>query len=120
VHNKPRIISNIGHLPIRGQITAGRTSSSDYEEDWMSGVLGFGEIDGQHVELLPIRTVMSMFGPCIGGDTNNISGNGGGGGGGTATGGGTVQSLFFSDAGNGGTGGAGGHGQGGIGVDPSL
>ena len=27
----------------------------------MSDVLTFAEIDGQHVELLPARTVMSMF-----------------------------------------------------------
>ncbi|MGH3919224.1 MAG: hypothetical protein ACRDRY_00110 [Pseudonocardiaceae bacterium] len=37
----------------------------------MSDALNFAEIDGQHVELLPARTVMSMFstgGCCGGGD----------------------------------------------------
>jgi hypothetical protein len=36
----------------------------------MSDVLTFDEIDGQHVELLPARTVMSMFmsGDCGCGD----------------------------------------------------
>ncbi|MGQ0718697.1 MAG: hypothetical protein ACT4NP_15585 [Pseudonocardiales bacterium] len=56
----------------------------------MSG-LSFAEIDGQHVELLPARTVLSLFsaGGCC---------KGGGGG-------------------DGGTGGAGGSGQGGLGVN---
>ncbi len=37
----------------------------------MSNTLSFAEIEGQHVELLPARTVMSMFsthGSCNGGD----------------------------------------------------
>lgn len=53
----------------------------------MSDALSFAEIDGQHVELLPARTVMSMFstGGCEGGD--------------------------------GGTGGAGGSAQGGLGIN---
>ncbi|PZS25085.1 MAG: hypothetical protein DLM61_20580 [Pseudonocardiales bacterium] len=55
----------------------------------MSDALSFTEIDGQHVELLPARTVMSMFSDC---------GCGGGGG-------------------NGGTGGAGGAAQGGLGIN---
>ncbi len=33
----------------------------------MSDALSFAEIDGQHVELLPARTVMSMFKACCGG-----------------------------------------------------
>ncbi len=46
----------------------------------MSDALSFAEIDGQHVELLPARTVLSLF--TAGG------GNGGeGGGGGNAQGG---------------------------------
>jgi hypothetical protein len=57
----------------------------------MSDALSFTEIDGQHVELLPTRTVMSMF----------ALGKGGGGDGG----------------GDGGVGGAGGKGAGGIGVN---
>jgi len=54
----------------------------------MSDALSFAEIDGQHVDLLPARTVMSMFstgGGCKGGD--------------------------------GGTGGAGGSAQGGLGIN---
>jgi hypothetical protein len=45
----------------------------------MSDALSFAEIDGQHVELLPARTVMSMFstgGGCEGGD-GGTGGNGG-------------------------------------------
>jgi hypothetical protein len=36
----------------------------------MSDELSFAEIDGQHVELLPARTVLSLFsaGGCCGGD----------------------------------------------------
>ena len=42
----------------------------------MSDALSFAEIDGQHVELLPARTVMSMFVVKGGGD----GGHGGAGG----------------------------------------
>ncbi|MFY9809380.1 MAG: hypothetical protein WCB57_11755 [Pseudonocardiaceae bacterium] len=39
----------------------------------MSDALSFGEIDGQHAELLPARTVLSLFGMGgQGGDTTNI------------------------------------------------
>ncbi len=55
----------------------------------MSDALSFVEIDGQHVELLPARTVMSMF----------------------STWGGECE------AGNGGTGGNGGAAQGGLGIN---
>ena len=55
----------------------------------MSDVLSFAEIDGQHVELLPARTVLSVF-------------NAGGGGG---------------RGGNGGEGGTGGVGRGGLGLN---
>jgi hypothetical protein len=55
----------------------------------MSDALSFAEIDGQHVELLPARTVMSL-----------VSAHGGGGRGG-----------------NGGVGGPGGKGQGGLGIN---
>ncbi|MDQ6741124.1 MAG: hypothetical protein M3021_12400, partial [Actinomycetota bacterium] len=55
----------------------------------MSDALSFAELDGQRVELLPARTVMSMF----------SAGNGGGRGG------------------NAGTGGAGGVGRGGLGIN---
>ncbi len=57
----------------------------------MSDALSFAEIDGQHVELLPARTVLSLF----------IAGGKRGG----------------CEGGDGGTGGAGGAGQGGIGVN---
>jgi hypothetical protein len=45
----------------------------------MSDALSFVEIDGQHVELLPARTVLSMFsaGGCCGGDKGGIGGAGG-------------------------------------------
>ncbi len=42
----------------------------------MSDALSFVEIDGQHVELLPARTVLSLF--ATGG--SNTGGNGGSGG----------------------------------------
>jgi hypothetical protein len=35
--------------------------------------LSFAEIDGQHVELLPARTVMSLF--TLGGGKNNVGGD---------------------------------------------
>ncbi|HEX5348324.1 MAG TPA: hypothetical protein VFW64_14655 [Pseudonocardiaceae bacterium] len=49
----------------------------------MSDALSFAEMEGQYLELLPARTVMSMFtaGCCGGGD------GGGGGNGGNAQGG---------------------------------
>ncbi|MDQ2880604.1 MAG: hypothetical protein M3Y48_04915 [Actinomycetota bacterium] len=53
----------------------------------MSDALSFAVIDGQHVELLPARTVMSMF------------------------------SMGGCEAGDGGTGGAGGTAQGGLGIN---
>ena len=52
----------------------------------MSDALSFAEVDGQHVELLPARTVMSMI--HCGGDSGGRGGNGGyGGHGGTGRGG---------------------------------
>ena len=53
----------------------------------MSDELSFADIDGQHVELLPARTVLSLF----------VAGGDGGG--------------------DGGFGGSGGNGQGGVGLD---
>ncbi len=44
----------------------------------MSDALSFAEIDGQHVELLPARTVMSMF--VLGGEEGGDGGKGGAGG----------------------------------------
>ena len=64
----------------------------------MSDTLSFTEIDGQHGELLPARTVLSLFSTC---------GCGGGHGGGGNAG----------DGGNGGVGGNGGTGRGGLGIN---
>jgi hypothetical protein len=67
----------------------------------MSDALSFVEIDGQHAELLPARTVLSLFSGC---------GCGGkGGAGGYEDGGGR--------GGNGGVGGDGGVGRGGLGLN---
>jgi hypothetical protein len=61
------------------------------KEECMSDALSFVDIDGQHVELLPARTVMSMFRAgcgCEGGGGGEEGGNGGvGGNGGSAQGG---------------------------------
>jgi hypothetical protein len=51
---------------------------------WMYDALSFAEMEGQHLELLPARTVMSMFTAGCGGCH---SGGGGGGNGGNAQGG---------------------------------
>ena len=67
----------------------------------MSDTLSFAEIDGQHVELLPARTVLSLVSAC-----GCDPGSHGGGGGGNA-----------GDGGNGGVGGAGGTGRGGLGIN---
>jgi len=48
----------------------------------MFDALSFAEIDGQHVELLPARTVMSMFSLGKGGGDGGQGGNGGKGAGG--------------------------------------
>ena len=56
----------------------------------MSDALSFAEIDGQHVELLPARTVMSTY---------------------------TMGGCCDGGGGDGGHGGAGGSGQGGIGLN---
>jgi hypothetical protein len=45
-----------------------RPTERECEENVMSDALSFHEIDGQHVELLPARTVMSMFTTAEGGD----------------------------------------------------
>ncbi|MBV9160468.1 MAG: hypothetical protein JO309_03820 [Pseudonocardiales bacterium] len=88
----------------------------------MSDALSFAEIDGQHVELLPARTVLSMF--SAGGSRGGGAGTGGAGAGGQGvTGGeggpGMGKAELFNDwfytegdvynnltSGNGGTGGA--------------
>ncbi|MGH3770105.1 MAG: hypothetical protein ACRDRW_01670 [Pseudonocardiaceae bacterium] len=84
----------------------------------MSDVLSFAEIDGQHIELLPARTVLSLFSAHGAGR----GGNGGqGGAGGTGRGGLGINlvnaNLFgdqFNSAGDG-VGGAGGSANGGAG-----
>jgi len=84
----------------------------------MSDALSFAEIDGQRVELLPARTVMSLL--HTGGDSSGRGGNGGEGGKGGAGRGGIGVNLLnidlFGDqlnsAGDG-TGGAGGAANGG-------
>ena len=43
----------------------------------MSDAVSFVEIDGQHVELLPARTVMSVFSLGKGGGDGGTGGNGG-------------------------------------------
>ncbi|MGH3852779.1 MAG: hypothetical protein ACRDR6_04630 [Pseudonocardiaceae bacterium] len=86
----------------------------------MSVALSFAEIDGQRVELLPARTVMSMF--SAGGSCGGRGGNGGhGGAGGRGTGGLGINLLDIdligdqtNSAGDG-VGGAGGAADGGAG-----
>jgi hypothetical protein len=83
----------------------------------MPDAVSFAEIDGQHVELLPARTVMSVFVRGGGGGANGGTGGAGGGG----TGGLGVDVLNIDVAGdqtNGagsGIGGSGGNANGGIG-----
>ncbi|MDQ3761132.1 MAG: hypothetical protein M3460_05375 [Actinomycetota bacterium] len=96
----------------------------------MSDALSFAEIDGQHVELLPARTVLSMFatGGPRGGDAGNGGMGGTGGEGGDAKGKAALFDNWFYTEGDvynyvtgatGGTGGAadGGATTGGAGVD---
>ncbi|MGH3833881.1 MAG: hypothetical protein ACRDRS_26155 [Pseudonocardiaceae bacterium] len=77
----------------------------------MSDALSFAEIDGQHVELLPARTVMSLF-AAGGGDTHNVGGNGGKGAGGIGVVASVLPITLFGNQSNGagnGTGGPGGN-----------
>jgi len=90
----------------------------------MSDALSFVEIDGQHVELLPARTVMSLLHTGGGGENSGRGGNGGhGGDGGQGRGGIGLNVLnidLFGDQTNSagdGTGGAGGHANGGASGD---
>ena len=81
---------------------------------YMSNALSFAEINGQHVELLPARTVLSTF-------SMGEAGGAGGAGAGSAAGGAATASdpMVYGDlyviGGNGGTGGAGSSGAGGAG-----
>jgi hypothetical protein len=72
----------------------------------MSDTLSFAEIDGQHVELLPARTVLSLFSTGRSGGGDHGGGDHGGG-----------DHGGESEGGNGGTAGAGGNGWGGIGAN---
>jgi hypothetical protein len=71
------VISQIGTGPMRRFVPG--PNWGNCEEDFMSDAVNFAEINGQHVELLPARTVMSMFVIRGGGD----GGRGGAGGKGT-------------------------------------
>jgi hypothetical protein len=85
----------------------------------MSDALSFAEIDGQHVELLPARTVLSMCGGCTGTSTTgttSATGQGAptGGAGGKGVGEAASWAFIYVENGNvtnetiGGNGGAGG------------
>ncbi|MEO7195754.1 MAG: hypothetical protein ABIZ05_13215 [Pseudonocardiaceae bacterium] len=74
----------------------------------MSDALSFTEIDGQHVELLPARTVMSLF--AAGGDTHNAGGAGGQGRGGLGVVVSVIPVTLFGDQVNSAGNGAGGPG----------
>ena len=63
----------------------------------MSDALSFVEIDGQHVELLPARTVMSLLHTGGGGENSGRGGNGGEGGNGGAGRGGIGVNLLNID-----------------------
>ena len=80
----------------------------------MSDALSFVEIDGQHVELLPARTVMSLVHTGGGGENSGRGGNGGeGGNGGQGRGGIGLNVLnidLFGDQTNSAGDGTGGHG----------
>jgi hypothetical protein len=79
------------------------------EEDLMPGTLSFAEMYGQHVELLPARTILSLVSTGgHGGGSQGDSGHGGDGDGAESEGG---------HGGIGGTGGAGGAGIGGLGAN---
>jgi hypothetical protein len=62
----------------------------------MFETLSFAEIDGQHVELLPARTVLSMFNlDAAAGPQGGSAGNGGPGGKGGAAGTGSGWASFY-------------------------
>jgi hypothetical protein len=81
-----------------------------HKEDLMSHTLSSAQIDGQHAELLPARTVLSLFYRCgCEGGGHGGSGHGNGG-----------HSWYGGDGGRGGDGGFGGNGgngRGGVGVN---
>src|ERR1700704_5905197 len=79
------------------------------KEDLMPGTLSFAEMDGQHAELLPARTILSLI--STGGHGGGSHGDGGHGG---ASGGAGSEG---GHGGIGGVGGAGGAGIGGLGAN---
>jgi hypothetical protein len=84
----------------------------------MSDALSFAEIDGQHVELLPTRTVLSLFTTAGGGRGGNGGLGGPGGVGRGGLGANLININLFGDQTNyagSGIGGAGGGGIGGAG-----
>jgi hypothetical protein len=85
----------------------------------MSDALSFAEVDSQHVELLPARTVMSLLHTDASGGRGGNAGKGGAGGQGRGGIGLTILNIdLFGDQVNGagdGTGGAGGDAGGGTG-----
>jgi hypothetical protein len=83
-----------------------------HKGDLMSYTLSSAEIDGQHMELLPARTVLSLFYAC------GCEGGGGYGGGGHGGGGhGDGGHSWYGGDGRGGDGGNGGNGRGGVGIN---
>lgn len=78
------------------------------EEDLMPGTLSFAEMDGQHVELLPARTILSLVSTGGHGGSQGDGGHGGDSDGAESEGG---------HGGIGGSGGAGGAGIGGLGAN---
>jgi hypothetical protein len=63
----------------------------------MSDALSFAEVDGQHVELLPARTVLSMFRAVVGGggDAGNAGAGGTSGTGGAGSGKAALADNWF-------------------------
>ena len=91
----------------------------------MSDAANFSGLDGQHVELLPARVVMSVY-ACgvgvIGSGSGSEAGAHGGAGGAGGNGGSSTTALSFlfgGDSGGAGAGGAGGAAQGGLGAPVS-
>jgi hypothetical protein len=106
-------------MPPMKQLSSRITGTTFPRRILMSDALSFAEIDGQHAELLPARTVMSMFSAGGGGGRGGNGGHGGTGGVGRGGLGINLLNLnLFGDQTNSagdGTGGAGGAALGGAG-----
>jgi hypothetical protein len=87
----------------------------------MSDTANLSDIDLSYIELLPPRTVMSIFvfRPGILGHDDQTGGNGVGGAGGSGGSGDTASGIvtILDSVGGGGTGGTGGSGTGGVGAN---